>query len=259
MVDIFDIPVYYISFEPVPDLVEELKQVGFNEIHHFKAIDGRKLDPSDLLEQGLITIRSYDDLMTRRSQNSGLPTTGAVGCTMSHSALWNLCVELNLPYIAIAEGDLAIRPIDDADKKRIESILSKPKSVFVSSDPTRFEDNAGTVFIGLHFYIASREACRILAEKTFPIDVQTDFYVSHMGAKKKVNLEGFDVGKWKQHQSTIQETFCVKCRLPNSTYTYIFVGLGVFVIILSLLMSLFIVSWKFSHCKRELKAYQVGS
>jgi len=61
-VDIYKIPLYYISFERNIDLENDLKSQGFIDINHFKAIDGRKFNTEDLFKDNIITIRSYDDL-----------------------------------------------------------------------------------------------------------------------------------------------------------------------------------------------------
>jgi hypothetical protein len=47
MVDIFDIPLYYISFEQNGELEQYYRDKGFKKINFFKAIDGRKFDPTN--------------------------------------------------------------------------------------------------------------------------------------------------------------------------------------------------------------------
>ena len=219
MLDIFNIPVYYISFNYEPKLEKNLREIGFQTVTHFQAIDGRKFSLNSLLEEKIITIRSYNDILTIREQSSGMPSLGAIGCTMSHYELWRLCIEKNLPYIAIAESDLELRKITEEIQDKIKEILKKPNSLFISARITRKKN---THFIGTHFYIVSNSACKELIKNTFPIDVQTDAYIAHMDTIKKINIEGFSIGSQKRHNSLIQN-WCVKCVLPTNTWMYILI------------------------------------
>ena len=244
MLNIFSIPVYYISFNYETKLEENLREIGFKKITHFKAIDGRKFTLNSLLEEKIITIRSYNDILTVREQSSGMPSLGAIGCTMSHYELWRLCVEKNLPYIAIAESDLHLNEIKPKNQDKIKEILERPNSIFISASITRKKI---THFIGTHFYIVSNSACKELIKNAFPIDVQTDAYIAHMDTIKKINIEGFSIGSQKRHSSLIQN-LCVKCILPTNTWMYILIAfLSIIVVIL-----LIIVSKLLRRCKTKL-------
>ena len=244
MINIFNIPVYYISFNYEPTLEKNLHEVGFQKLNRFQAIDGRKFSLESLLEKKMITIRSYEDLLTIREQHSGLPSFGAIGCTMSHYELWKLCIEKNLPYIAIAESDLNLRKIKPEIQDRIIKILEKPNSLFISANIKR---RKRTYFTGTHFYIVSNSACKELIKNAFPIDVQTDAYIAHMDTIKKINIEGFSIGSQKKHSSLIQN-WCIKCMLPTNTLFYIIIVLlSILVIIL-----LIIVYKLLRRCKSKL-------
>ena len=93
--DVLTIPLYYIGFEPNDELERKAKQIGFSNINYFEAIDGRAFDPKNLLDDKLVTIRAYKELIRPRHDHYGLPSLGAVGCTMSHDKLWNKCVDNN--------------------------------------------------------------------------------------------------------------------------------------------------------------------
>lgn len=244
MLNIFNIPLYYISFNYEAKLERNLHEVGFQNINHFKAIDGRKFSLESLLENKIISIRSYKDLLTIREQSSGLPSLGAIGCTMSHCELWKLCVEKNLPYIAIAEADLHLRDITPKIQDKIKEILQKPNSLFVSAYITRQKI---THFIGTHFYIVSNSACKELIKNAFPIDVQTDAYIAHMDTINKINIEGFSIGAQKRHNSLIQN-WCVKCLLPTNTWMYILIGFLLIIIFILLI----ILSKLLRRCKSKL-------
>jgi hypothetical protein len=244
MINIFNIPVYYISFNYEPKLEKNLREVGFQNITHFQAVDGRKFSLESLLDEKIITIRSYNDILTIREQRSGMPSLGAIGCTMSHYELWRLCVENNLPYIVIAESDLHLNEIIPTIQDKIKEILERPNSLFISSRITR-EKN--THFMGTHFYIVSNSACKELIKNAFPIDVQTDAYIAHMDTIKKINIEGFPIGSQKSHSSLIQN-WCIKCILPTNTWMYIVIAfLSITIIIL------LVIVYKLLHkCKTKL-------
>lgn len=233
MVDIFEIPVYYISFNRREGLEKHVKDRGFKNIVHFPAIDGKKYTANKLANDNIITPRAFYDLKYGRSQHSGISSLGAIGCAMSHSALWKLCVDKKYPFICILEEDVDIKPLKEPKIKKIQNILSKPKSIFIG---TRVSKSDRIMFVGLHLYIISKEACIELLKHFLPIDVQVDFYVSHMANMEKINLEGFSAAKQNGKSNTIQD-ICVKCILPKTVWPYI---LFLFVI---LLLVLFFVKW----------------
>jgi GR25 family glycosyltransferase involved in LPS biosynthesis len=228
MVDLFDIPVYYISFKKEKNLEKNFSQRGFKKVNHFQAVDGRKFTPEYLIEENLITIRSYHDLLFGRDQDSGLPSLGAVGCTMSHNEIWKLCVDQDLPYIAVAEADLYLNEISPDTEEKIKQILEEPNSLFMSEKISK--KGITTFFQRTHFYIISNSACKQLIKNAFPIDVQTDWYISHMDTIKKINLHGFPIGSQKLHFSSAQ-SLCIKCRLPKSYWSYLILFIILVIII----------------------------
>ena len=213
--NIFDIPVYYISFNRDLDLESNIMSFGFKNVSLFNAVDGRKYKLSELRDDNIISIRSYNDLLYGRKEHSGMPSLGAVGCTLSHYNLWKKCVDDNLPYIIVCEDDVKIFDIDSCDIDNIKSVVSKDKGCFISAN---IDKNTGH-FQGTQFYIASNSACRELVKYAFPIDVQTDYYMAHLGSLGKINLSGYRFIGQTHHKSSIQD-FCIKCFLPNSKRFY---------------------------------------
>ena len=184
--DIFNFPLYYISFNHNQKIENNCKNIGFTNVNHFQAIDGKKFNPDYLFENGLITIRSYNDLVENREQNSGIPSLGAIGCTMSHYNLWCLCVKMKFPYIIILEDDVSLPyKISNDIKLKINSALEKENSIYIS--PSYYNNNNKIIKVfGTHFYIISIGACKELIKNTFPIDVQTDWYISNKATTKKL-------------------------------------------------------------------------
>ena len=68
--DITKLKLYYISFNKLPSLETELRSLGFVDVNLFEAIDGRKLDPFQLKEDGVISIRSFNELFTGVAVNN---------------------------------------------------------------------------------------------------------------------------------------------------------------------------------------------
>lgn len=246
MIDIFRLPLYYISFNRNLDLEIHLAKYGFQNTKHFQAIDGTKLDPNELIKKSIITIRAYNDLLTGREEHSGISSLGAVGCTLSHYALWKKCVDDKLPYIIIAEDDAKFnRSVSDKDIHKISQILSESNGVYVS---TNIVKKNVTSFWGLQFYILTNGACKELIKYTFPIDVQTDFYVAHLDTLGKINVEGFPLANQRQHISSTQDT-CVKCYLPKNIVPYIITGILTIIVVILLI----VVYKRWTGCKKDLQ------
>lgn len=218
MLDILNIPLYYISFKPLPQLEQKLKNVGFTKITHFVAVDGRKSTPINLLKNNTITIRSYHDLILGREQHTGMPGLGAIGCTLSHYELWKLCVKNDLPYIIIVEDDVKIASISKTHKHKIAKILQKKNSVFLG---TSVEKDGITRAHGTHFCIISNNAARLLIKYALPIDVQTDHYICHLDSIGLVNLQGIPIAKQAFHFSTTHTNKSIKTYLPINNSFYI--------------------------------------
>ena len=237
--DIFSIPFFYISFKKNEDLEKRMKDVGFINVNHFKAVDGRKFDPMMLWRDGYITARSYKDLTTGRKETEGLPSLGAVGCTASHALLWKMCIDKDFPFIIIAEDDIVL-PSDSLSSSDIESIqrqLEIPNGIFVSSTINKRGHKDEIQFIGTHFYLATNEACRALKDQAYPIDIQTDMYISAMHNKGDINVNGYDIGWQDRHvlNSSIQD-ICITCALPQRNEPYYIAALVVGFLIIFLIV-----------------------
>jgi GR25 family glycosyltransferase involved in LPS biosynthesis len=247
MIDIFNIPLYYISFNKNNNLENRCKELGFTNVNHFYAIDGTKFTYKYLIDNNLVSPRSFNDLMDKRHEHSGIPSLGAIGCTISHHKLWELCFQNNFPYITIIEEDVQLtKNISLEQQKNISKILEKPKSFFISSDITKSRGGV-TKFFGTHFCIISKEACLELFKKTFPISVQTDFYIAHMDTINKIDLGGFKLFSTKDiNRKSLIQDICIKCLLPNGKKFY-FIA---FFVLLLIIVFLIIFYKKYKKCKK---------
>jgi len=227
MVDIFDIPVYYIGFNENKTLEARFREIGFKNINHFKAVDGRKSEPKQLLNDKIIDIRAYNDLVYGRQQHTGISSLGTIGCTLSHNKLWELCVNKH-SHILIVEDDVVLQPFTQNDIKNIQTILNKPNGAFISTNYTKNTE----VLIGLHFYFLSNGAAKALNKKALPINLQTDSYVGHLASIGDIDLEGYKIIDQSKHVSSTGGDMCIKCILPKGLTFYIFTISGIICLIL---------------------------
>jgi hypothetical protein len=235
--DIFSFPLYYISFKQSDEIEDHYKAFGFKNVKHFNAVNGRKMDIKKLLDDNIITIRAYDDILSGRTQHSGMTNMGAIGCTLSHYELWNKCVNDNNAFIIITEEDNRMDvKIGPEDIKKISDILGKEKSIMVSTEVKPLY-NYKRHFQGLHFYIISKEACKELIKDCFPMDVQTDWYVSHIASQGKINIEGYPVSSQGKHLSSIQDG-CMTCDM-NKNRKGLFIKFLIFVVVCYIIFKVF--------------------
>lgn len=241
LLDLYSIPIYYISFQRIKQLEQDLSSVGFKNVNMFAAINGTSLDATTLRKDNQISARAYNDLMTGRQQHSGIPSLGAIGCSLSHYALWKKCVDDNLDYITIMEDDIAVEgrlKADDIDN--IRAVLSKDKGLFISPLQQPVKEPLYE-FLGAHFYIASNTACKELIKHMFPIDIQVDFYLGHMKTLGYINLEGYPIYKQRIRITRVQD-LCLKCYIMNNNYLNIFV----LFLLVYFVASVVYFSWKWS-------------
>ena len=221
--NIFEIPLYYISFNQSDDIENHYKEHGFKNVNHFPAVDGRKMSLKKLIDDQVISPRAFEDLRKGRKRHSALSSKGAIGCTLSHYELWKKCADSNWPYIIITEEDNRFsKKITSKNLKFIEETIKKPNGMFVSGYLHRKGNDIR--FCGLEFYIATKEACKKMVKKTFPIDLQTDWYVSHLATIKDINIDGRRVSRQQSdgfNKSSIQDFLCISCIMPTNNWYYV--------------------------------------
>lgn len=241
MVDIYKIPLYYIRFGQSLDFEDYWHSQGFADIHHFEAIDGRVMDPTQIYKDGTISTGAYIDIVRGREVHYGM-TKGAVGCALSHYALWQLCVDQNLPYIIIAEDDaVLIDTITPEDLTKINQILAKPNSIFLSPH-NRIDLEDMTKFHGAHFYIASQGACQRLLTNNIPIGLQVDWYMGYIAARGDITIEGFKIIIQSGDRPSVIQDVRAKCTIPRFLTTNLYysqiIGLILIAVILLVILTI---------------------
>lgn len=240
--DFYNIPLWYISFKKNQKLENELSLVGFKNINFFQAIDGKKLNPDELLKDKVISIRTYNDITSgQRSDKLGIQSLGAIGCTLSHLNLWKKCIDENLRDIIIVEDDIQLYKIKNKDIEKIINIIDDPNKGFISSFYSNKIKKYENIW-GTHFCILSNNICKVLIDNIFPIDVPVDIYISYLNKMNKINIEGYNLFSQKKHLSSIQD-FCFKCIFPSDIYIILFLILIIVVIIF--------LYFKYKKCKKS--------
>lgn len=69
---------------------KELRDAGFENIHRFSAVDGATLQDAtgSVSVSDLVSMRAQVDLIEPHHNHESLPSTGAIGCSLSHMLLW---------------------------------------------------------------------------------------------------------------------------------------------------------------------------
>ena len=218
--DILSIPVYYISFNRSYKIENYYRKVGFKNVNHFNAIDGRKFKPKDLMIKNIITARSFRDLTCGRESHPGLSSLGAVGCTLSHLSLWEKCVNENMPYMIIAEEDNRFYndTVTDKDLSYIENTISNPNTIFIATKIKK--ERCETSFVGLHFYVVRNDACKAMIKRALPISVQTDWYLANLVNIGELNVVGKEIAFQYNVKGTMIQDGCIKCYIPGRNSFY---------------------------------------
>ena len=244
--DVLKFPLYYISFKKKASIEKHYADLGFTNVHHFSAVNGKRLDYDKLLNDRVITPRWYYDLLYGNRDNNGPPGPGAIGCTLSHYELWQLCLSKKYPCIIIVEEDNRIpKKLTAKDFRAIKDAIKKPNGVFMSSHRNK---KTGRIQ-GTHFYIASQGACKKLIDKTFPMSLPTDMYMAYMDKQKNISVEGYVIGSQNTDgwwNSSIQDTRLLTY-MPRSNWFWI----GMVVLFLALIaIVIFLLSYK-KNCVKQ--------
>lgn len=232
IVDVYKLPIWYISFKKSEELENMMMSAGFNRPNHFKAVNGKELDLEKVVSQGYVTIRGYNDIKHGRKSHEGLPTKGAIGCTMSHYALWHKCVEEGYSHIIILEDDLILHNNFKEYAPKISEYISQDDSIFIASGVSDMGYNDRYVVTGLQFYIMSNGACKTAIQQAFPIDIQTDWYLDYLNTLGKVKIYNKNITSQKSHKSNIQDSYSVKKNVSNYSFGCTIVSVSVVIIVI---------------------------
>lgn len=190
---IFD-KIIYINLDRRPDrnlnVIEQLKKIGFENItERFSAIDGKKLDLNNI-NSNIITQTGIDFAKKSEIIYTHL-TVGAIGCAMSHRAIYQKIIDENINSCLILEDDITI---DDGFNEKIKYIENQILNIdydlfFLGFHPgtTYDETNKFNSIYGLFGYIVTKSGAKKLLD-LFPITYQIDTEISRN--TDKINIYG---------------------------------------------------------------------
>ena len=166
----------------------------------FEAIDGSELTPGEI--QSLLTPRAAYELTVARRYpwgwvHEGIPTSGAVGCYLSHVELWKRAASRTIPTL-ILEQDAQPSVSLDGLLERLESLprdadlalighlkAIRPFSIDLSSRKSAWGFHQlhplQDVF-GTHAYIVTPGGAQKLADRSLPINTQLDGFIRILSA-----------------------------------------------------------------------------
>lgn len=172
-----------------PQAKAGIRRAGFGSLQRFPAVRGKTL-PDEQLAQ-LLHPRVYATV-TRglpRHSHDELSTYGAVGCYLSHVAIWQRMVHENLDAAVIFEDDVVFA---ERFARRLRTVWSEcPTDADVLLiGHNHLRDRVAPVdrhvqrclgrFFSAHAYYLTGAGARKLLGQALPIDSQLDAYIGHL-------------------------------------------------------------------------------
>ena len=122
------------------------------------------------------------EFKSERKTHPGVHSIGAVGCYLSHLAVWKEFLASDKPYLAVLEDDIA--SISDAQIENGLQLLESSDIVLLGYVRKPCVENGhvkpwpnGPGFTASHAYMLTRRAAELLVKHAMPIEMQVDFYL----------------------------------------------------------------------------------
>lgn len=227
----------------------------FPKCQRFKAVDASRLDPAD---PRISDFARYHMKHGIESDFMHLSKMGAVGCALSHIALWQKCVELNAP-IVVVEDDVHLTA--KMQRQVRQAVAEIPASAHFAGlmyipynhidQPRECTGNWCRVrqgYAGTQMYYVTPKGCSILLRGSLPIVAHVDAYVGYVSAVH----EEMNAVYWKEQIYTTWKFLKdngassighvaegrVKKMLPNGNAFYLaFAGLFVVLLVAVVVMA----------------------
>jgi glycosyl transferase, family 25 len=200
-----------------------LQKQGFTKIKRISAVDGKTLSASHL--HHILDPVAFANLNEPRLHHEDLGSVGAVGCYLSHVAVWKQIISSGVPGIVV-EDDAHFR-----DSLREYAVIQDPLTTCRDYDfvllgysklrkpwkaPTKAENLVvplNVMFFGTAFYYITPQGASKLLQRSYPIEIQVD---SFMG---QTNLQGYvkagvhlpSLARDQNFGTDIQTNPCVLC------------------------------------------------
>lgn len=192
----------------------------------------------------VLSLRARADVRRERVQHEALSGFGAVGCALSHFAVWSDFVASGADVCIVLEDDLNPKHAAQFDAA-VDRMLSRKNwdiglLGWCSTLPQRrrpdgsivsFPTSAG--FSGAQAYILTQHAARTLMQHLFPLEMQVDYAMQAIAEAHQLRIVASTAPKIRQTY-TGSDVFrmCVLCE-PSLVYT-------AFVVLVVIIVALFL-------------------
>jgi len=150
---------------------------SYPSLKRFNAISVTKEQALTVLDDA-VKAKAFDPWP--RDTSEQIKGTGAVGCYLSHLAVWREFLDTNEEHALILEDDLDPTQISRLSQN-IEWLMRREDQWDIGLlgwVGTLYDPHKG--FIGAHAYIVSRYAAKMLVEESLPIRKQVDFVINDL-------------------------------------------------------------------------------
>lgn len=196
-----DLPVLAINLARRADrwtaITERMRAAGLDNIVKAPAVEGAHL-PAALIAR-LLGQESYSDATPESHLSLTRP---AVGCFLSHLAIWRWVLSNNVPRVLVLEDDARPAASFDAARFRgfIEALPEQAGLVFpgclimaglAEPPPTGSELGRLYYFNGTFSYLITPAACRFLIDNIFPLRMHVDHQLSSVFVEHREAFSAF--------------------------------------------------------------------
>lgn len=196
-----------------------------------------------------LSLRAKSEFQAGRRTTEGIPSKGAIGCSLSHILLWREFLKSDKEYCLVLEDDCIIDKLDlDILHTKFDIALlgyGVPLGIPLhrNKDQSVIPWPKGQCFYGSHAYILTRKAAETLLVDALPIQMQIDFYIQAVAADKnlKIYTSKNRIRQSKALGTDIMETFCLTCE-P------IWIKLGFSILTFIIIILLFVLARQIEPC-----------
>jgi GR25 family glycosyltransferase involved in LPS biosynthesis len=185
-----DLPIIAINLPHRTDrwqtLCQRLAAAGLTRLIKAPAILGASLPDSTIAA----LVRSPDDITRGAPQSHLTLTPPAIGCFLSHLAVWRWMLDRNLPRLLVLEDDATPTAHFSAERfcRVVEDARDKDGLVFLGAlimgglaDRAEASDLARLYYFnGTFAYLITPAACRTLLASLLPMHAHIDHQISHV-------------------------------------------------------------------------------
>ena len=178
-------------WETVKPKIDNNMPKNMPHVEKFSATDGHLLD--DCEKQKLLTLRAKVDMIEPRHTHESIGTVGAIGCYLSHTAIWKMMVEQGWEKIIVFEDDIEF--VSDFSDK-FNKVLSEINDNFDKSHTfdmlvfgyytiiNMFDEYSESLYKcngrywGNYGYILTQAGAKKMLEGAFPLEMHLDSYIA---------------------------------------------------------------------------------